>query len=97
MLKRESDKTIKKNEEDRKTAADFRKTGMPLESIGETTKRSMEDEDGNVVKRKRRSGSEAVDYLRERADMEMPEIHGEGTGFKERATRSGGHKTLSSV
>ena len=66
---RESDKTIKKNEEDRKTAEGIRKTAM--ESIGETTKRSMEDEDGNVVKRKRRSGSEAVDYLRERADMEM--------------------------
>lgn len=67
---RESDSTIKKNEEERKVAEDLRKTAM--ESMGETKKRSMESEGGDIsVKRKRRSGSDAVEYLRERAEKEI--------------------------
>ena len=68
---RESDSTsIKKNEEERKVAEDLRKTAM--ESMGETKKRSVESEGGDIsVKRKLRSGSDAVEYLRERAEKEI--------------------------
>ena len=67
---RESDSAIKKNEEERKIAEDLRKTAM--ESMGETKKRSVESEEGDTsVKRKRRSGSDAVEYLRERAEKEI--------------------------
>ena len=63
---REGDSAIKKNEEERKIAEDLRKTAM--ESMGETKKRSVESEEGDTsVKRKRRSGSDAAEYLRERA------------------------------
>ena len=67
---RESDSAIKKNEEERKIAEDLRKTAM--ESMGETKKRSVESEEGDTsVKRKRRSGSDAVEYLREQAEKEI--------------------------
>ena len=67
---RESDSAIKKNEEERKIAEDLRNTAM--ESMGETKKRSVESEEGDTsVKRKRRSGSDAVEYLRERAEKEI--------------------------
>ena len=49
---------------------DLRKTAM--ESMAETKKRSVESEEGDTsVKRKRRSGSDAVEYLRERAEKEI--------------------------
>ena len=67
---RESNSTIKKNEEERRIEEDIRKTAM--ESMGETKRRSMESVDGDTsLKRKRRSGSDAVDYLRERAEKEI--------------------------
>ena len=69
---RESDSAIKKNEEERKIAEDLRKTAM--ESMGETKKRSVESEEGDTsVKRKRRSGTDAVEYLRERAEKQDQE------------------------
>lgn len=65
-----SKRCIKKNEEERKIAEDLRKTAM--ESMRKTKKRSMESEEGDtIVKRRRRSGSNAVEYLRERAEKEI--------------------------
>ena len=67
---REGESIIRKNEQNRKAAEDMRKTAM--ERMGETRKRSTESEGGDIsVKRKQRGGSDAVDYLRERAKKEI--------------------------
>ena len=67
---REGKSTIRKNKQDRKAAEDMQKTAM--ERMGETRKRSTESEDGDIsVKRKLRSGSDAVNYLHERAEKEI--------------------------
>ena len=43
-----------------------------MERMEETNKRSMKREEGDIsVKRKRRSGSDAVEYLRETAEKEI--------------------------
>ena len=67
---RKRDSTMKKNEEECKVADDLWKTTM--ESMAETKKRSMESEGEDTnVKQKRRSGSDAIEYLRERAEKEI--------------------------
>ena len=64
---RESEGTLKKVKEDKQTAEEMRKAAM--EKFGETRKRSEADDVGKHSKR-RRSGSEAVEFLKAKAEME---------------------------
>ena len=70
---RDGDEKIKKAESERETAENVRKQSM--ETFNETEKRpesKTEDECLNKgTKRKRRSGSNAVEYLREKSSLEM--------------------------
>lgn len=67
---RETEDQTKKGEREREVAMDIRKKAM--ETFGETKKRLNEDEEsGKSEKRKRRSGSDAVEYLREKSEKEM--------------------------
>ena len=70
---RDGDEKIKKAESERETTEHVRKQAM--ETFNETEKRSeskTEDECLNKsTKRKRRSGSDAVEYLREKSSLEM--------------------------
>ena len=70
---RGGDEKIKKAESERETAEHVRKQAM--ETFNETEKRSeskTEDECLNKsTKRKRRSGSDSVEYLREKSSLEM--------------------------
>lgn len=64
------DNTTKKAEADKNTAEEMRKLAM--ERVSETQKRG--DEEGcssTKKKRKRRSGNEAVEFLREKSEREM--------------------------
>ena len=70
---RDGDEKIKKAESERETAEHVRKQAM--ETFNEREKRSeskTEDEClSKSTKRKRRSGSDAVEYLREKSSLEM--------------------------
>ena len=78
---RESNANWKENDADKKTAEEMRKVAM--ERHRETTKRS-EDEDNTDKKVKRRkSGGDAVEFLKEKAQMEK-ELRKEEIAIKKR-------------
>ena len=55
----------RKKENDKVTAEEMRKQAM--ERIGETKRKTQEDNEGNTKdRRKRRSGSDAVEFLKEK-------------------------------
>ena len=58
---------IKKLEEDRQTAAGIRQVAM--ETLGETKSRKNEGKEGKPAK-KRRTGNEAIEFLRERTKLD---------------------------
>lgn len=67
---RDNEPNRKKVETDKKTAEEMRKEAM--ERFGETKKRSEEEgsEETKTKKRKRRTGNEAVEFLREKGENE---------------------------
>ena len=66
---RDSEGTLKKVEADKETAEEMRKEAM--ERFGETQKRAAADCDqGRQTKRGRRSGNDAMDFLKEKTEKE---------------------------
>ena len=58
-----------KEDTDKQKAESMRK--MPMEKLGETQKRAVEEgEQENHIKKKRRSGNETISFLREKAESE---------------------------
>ena len=67
---RDSEKGMKKAQAERKTAEAMRREAM--ETFGETRKRCQDqDQQEKTPKRKRRSGGDAVDFLRERSEEDL--------------------------
>ena len=71
----------KKNDADKKTAEEMRKVAM--ERYGETRKRSEEEDNTDKKVKRRKSGGDAVEFLRGKAQMEK-EIRKEEMGIKKR-------------
>ena len=65
---RESNANWKKNDADKKTAEEMRKVAM--ERYGETRKRSEEEDNTDKKVKRRKSGGDAVEFSREKAQME---------------------------
>ena len=65
---RESDANRKKNDADKKTAEEMRR--VSLERFGETRKRSEEEGKRDKKGKRRRSGEDAIEFLREKVQME---------------------------
>ena len=65
---RESNANLKKNDADKKIAEEIRKVAM--ERYGETRKRSEEEDNTDKKVKRRKSGGDAVEFLREKAQME---------------------------
>ena len=65
---RESNANWKKNDADKTTAEEMRKVAM--ERHGETRKRSEEEDNTDKKVKRRKRGGDAVEFLREKAQME---------------------------
>ena len=78
---RESNANWKKNDVDKKTAEEMRKVAM--ERYGETRKRSEEEDNTDKKVKRRKSGGDAVEFLREKAQMEK-ELHKEEMAIKKK-------------
>ena len=65
---RDSEGTLKKAEADKKTAVEMRKEAM--ERCGETRKRSEAEGDQGKQKKRRRSGNDAVEFLKAKTEKE---------------------------
>ena len=86
---RESNANWKKNDADKKTAEEMRKVAM--ERYGETRKRSEEEDNTDKKVRRRKSGGDAVEFLREKAQMEK-ELRKEEIAIKKKGTGTRGCK-----
>ena len=86
---RESNANWKKNDADKKTAEEMRKVAM--ERYGETRKRSEEEDNTDKKVKRRKSGGDAVEFLREKAQMEK-ELRKEEIAIKKKGTGTRGCK-----
>ena len=77
----ESNANWKENDADKKTAEEMRKIAM--ERHGETRKRSEEEDNTDKKVKRRKSGGDAVEFLREKAQMEK-ELRKEEIAIKKR-------------
>ena len=84
---RESNANWKKNDADKKTAEEMRKVAM--ERYGETRKRSEEEDNTDKKVKRRKSGGDAVEFLREKAQMEK-ELRKEEMAIKKKGTGTRG-------
>lgn len=78
---RESNTNWKKNDADKTTAEEMRKVAM--ERHGETRKRSEEEDNTDKKVKRRKSGGDAVEFLRQKAQMEK-EFRKEEIAIKKR-------------
>ena len=85
----ESNANWKKNDADKKTAEEMRKVAM--ERYGETRKRSEEEDNTDKKVKRKKSGGDAVDFLREKAQMEK-ELRKEEIAIKKKGTGTRGCK-----
>ena len=86
---RESNANWKKNDADKKTAEEMRKVAM--ERYGETRKRSEEEDNTDKKVKRKKSGGDAVEFLREKAQMEK-ELRKEEIAIKKKGTGTRGCK-----